>query len=241
MNQLVHSRHDGAAGVITMDDGKVNVLSVAMFEALNAALDRAEADLSVVVITGRAGVLSAGFDLAVFKRDKAALVAMLTAGAKLTERLLSHPAPVIVACNGHAVAMGVFLLLAADYRVGIAGAAARICANEVQIGLTLPRFATEVCRARLHPCAFNRAAVLAEAFSPEDAVVAGFLDILVPAEQLMQIALQKAEAFARLDRASHTATKLRAREQSLRSLRTAIAADIDDWNSRLAGASLAQP
>lgn len=233
MNQLVHNRREGAASVITLDDGKVNVLSVAMFEALNAALERAQADQTVVVITGRGAVLSAGFDLAVFKRDKTELVAMLTAGAKLTERLLSFPAPVIVACNGHAIAMGVFLLLSTDYRIGTAGSDAKFCANEVQIGMTLPRFATEICRQRLQPAAFNRATQLAEAFASEPAVSAGFLDALVSAEELMQAALQKAEAFAKLDRASHTATKLRAREAALQSLRAAIAADIEDWNSRL--------
>jgi enoyl-CoA hydratase len=239
MNQLVHTRREGAASVITLDDGKVNVLSVTMFEALNAALDRAQADQTVVVITGRAGVFSAGFDLAVFKHDKAEVVAMLTAGAKLTERLLSHPAPVVVACNGHAIAMGVFILLSADYRIGIAGAATRTCANEVAIGLTLPRFAIEVCRQRLHPGALNCAAVLAEVFTPEQAVTAGFLDALVPAEELMRVALQKAEAFAKLDRASHTATKLRVREQALKSLRAAIVADVEDWNSRTGRETLA--
>jgi enoyl-CoA hydratase len=233
MNQLVHTRREGAASVITLDDGKVNVLSVAMFEALNAALDGAQADQTVVVITGRAGVFSAGFDLAVFERDKDEVVAMLTAGAKLTERLLSHPAPVIAACNGHAIAMGVFILLSSDYRIGIAGAAAKVCTNEVAIGMTLPRFATEVSRQRLHPGALNCAAVLAEPFTPEQAVTAGFLDALVPADELMQAALQKAEAFAKLDRASHAATKLRVREPALKALHAAIAADVDDWNSRM--------
>ena len=150
MQELVSYRLGDGIATVTMDDGKANVMSLRMLQALNGALDRAEADLATVVLTGRPGMFSGGFDLAVFKTDPQALFAMLEAGARLTERALVFPRPIVAACSGHAIAMGAFLLLSTDVRIGI-DADARIQVNEVQIGLSLPRFAIEVCRQRLTP------------------------------------------------------------------------------------------
>ena len=211
MSELVRYERIDAVSVVTMDDGKVNALSEAMFLALNAALDRAQADATVVLLTGRPKLFSAGFDLAVFKRGKAEQVAMLSAGARMTERLLSFPAPVVAAAGGHAIAMGAFLLLSADVRFGVSNSATLIQANEVEIGMTVPRFATEVCRQRLAPAHFNRVVITAEPYSPQRAVEAGFLDELVPADQLLSAARAKAAALAKLVRENHVATKLRAR------------------------------
>jgi enoyl-CoA hydratase len=232
MGGLVGYERSDAVSVLTMDDGKVNVMSSAMLGALNAALDRAQADGTVVLIAGRENVFSAGFDLAVFKQDKAAQVAMLSAGARITERLLSFPAPVVAAVGGHAIAMGAFLALSADLRIGVLNGAGKMAANEVQIGMTVPRFATEVCRQRLAPAHFNRVLITAEPYDPQRAVEAGFLDELAPAGQLLQTARAKAAALAKLVRENHVATKLRARGDALQALRRAIEADIADWNAR---------
>jgi enoyl-CoA hydratase len=217
---------DGVA-TVTMDDGKVNVLSPGMLAAVGAALDRASDDGAVVVLTGRDGAFSAGFDLAVLRAGGPEAVSMLLAGFELAERLLSFPQPVVVACSGHALAMGSFLLLSVDYRVGADGPY-RIGANEVAIGLTMPRFGVEICRQRLTPACFNRAVVNAEIFSPADAVTAGFLDAVVAPSDLSQAARAHATGLAALDRRAHAATKLRARDQARRAVRAAIEADAVD-------------
>jgi enoyl-CoA hydratase len=214
----------GAVATVTMDDGKVNVLSVAMLAEINQALDRAEADHAVVVLTGRAGVFSAGFDLAVLRAGGDDAATMLRSGFDLAERLLSFPTPVVIACTGHAIAMGVFLVLSGDYRLGVDGSF-KLTANEVAIGLTLPYAAIEVCRQRLTPAAFNRFVILAEPFAPGDAVGAGILDRVVATSELGDVARSTAVALAGLDLAAHAATKLRVREASLRALRTAIDSD----------------
>src|SRR5579864_7069949 len=121
MSTLVSYRRRDSVATITMDDGKVNALSLAMFTELGAAFDRAAADGAVVVLTGRPGVFSAGFDLPVLRAGGTAAAQLLHAGFELAERMLAFPAPVLVACPGHAVAMGVFLLLSGDYRIGAAG------------------------------------------------------------------------------------------------------------------------
>lgn len=232
MTSLLHYSSDGLISTITLDDGKANALSVEMLTQLNAALDRAESDKCAVLITGREGMFSGGFDLAVFRSDREQVFRMLKAGAEITERLLSFPAPVVGACTGHAIAMGAFLLLSTDVRIGVKGGSFKIAVNEVQIGMTLPRFAIEVCRQRLTPAAFNRALITAEPHDHERALEAGFLDYLVPAAEFHEAARARTLALTKLVREAYIATKRRVREQTLTTLRKAIELDIADWQAR---------
>lgn len=215
---------------ITMDDGKVNALSLDMLSEINAALDRAVTDGAVVVLTGRDGILSAGFDLKVLGAGGPDAVAMLRAGFELSERLLSFPTPVVVACPGHAMAMGVFLLLSGDYCIAAAGPY-KIRANEVAIGMTMPRAAVEILRQRLTPAAFTRATLLSETFTPDNAIEAGLVDRVVDTIELMEVAHSTAAELAKLDMRAHAASKLRAREQALRALRAGIEADMAELGS----------
>ena len=230
---LTYALEDGIA-TIAIDDGKANVMSVSMLRALDAALDKAAADKAVVVIRGRTGMFSAGFDLTVFKRDPQELFEMLRAGAAITERLLSFPYPVVAVCTGHAIAMGAFLLLSTDLRIG-ASDDAKIQVNEVQIGLTLPHFAIEVCRQRLSPAHFNLATITATPYNPHQAVVAGFLDEVVPAESLAAVLKSRTDHLRKLDAESFTATKLRLRDPALTLLRDAIKRDVEGWSQRFQG------
>jgi enoyl-CoA hydratase len=216
MSPIDYALDDGIA-TITIDDGKVNALSSATSTAIAAALDRAEADGAVVVLTGRERTLSAGFDL---RSDD--WRAMLADGARLAERLLSFPQPTVVACNGNAIAMGGFLLLSADVRVGAAGPY-RIGLNEVAIGLTLPHFAIAIARHRLPAPAFDRCTTTGVLIGPREAAVAGFLDRVVEPEELREAALEEARALTGVDRKAHAATKLRVRERALDELRDGIA------------------
>ena len=147
-----------------------------------------------------------------------------TMGFELAHRMLSFPTPIIVACNGHAIAMGVFLVLAADYRLGADGPF-KIGANEVAIGITMPHFGVEICRQRLAPAHFNRAVIFSEMYSPTDAVPAGFLDRVVPAAELQNEAHKLATALTKLNMTAHAASKLRLRDQTLKAIRAAIDAD----------------
>jgi enoyl-CoA hydratase/carnithine racemase len=230
MGTLVTYRLADSVATITMDDGKVNALSRPMLTELGAAFDRAAADRAVVVLTGRAGVFSAGFDLPVLRAGGAAAAGLLHAGFELAERMLAFPTPVLVACPGHAVAMGVFLVLSGDYRIGASGPY-KLTANEVAIGMTMPLAAVEICRQRLTPACFNRAVLLAEVFKPQDAVAAGFLDRLVPPAELAEAAAAAAAALTTLDLDAHAASKLRARQLTLTALREAIDRDDDAYRA----------
>jgi enoyl-CoA hydratase/carnithine racemase len=222
--RVTYELEEGPVARITMDDGKVNALSLEMLTKVGAALDQAVSDGAVVVLTGRERVFSAGFDLSVLRSGGPEAAAMLRAGFELAQQLLSLPVPGVIACPGHAVAMGAFLLLSADYRVGAAGPF-RITANEVALGLTMPWTPIEICRQRLAPAHFNRAVILAETYSPGDAVTAGFLDRVVDAPELADVARGIASDLAKLDMKAHAASKLRARAHALEAIRTAIEAD----------------
>jgi enoyl-CoA hydratase/carnithine racemase len=224
MTALVGYELEDGIATVTMDDGKVNVMSVPMLADVNAALDQAEADRAVVVLAGRDGVFSAGFDLPVLRAGGSRAVSMVRAGFELAERLLAFPLPVVMACTGHAVAMGAFLLLSGDYRLGASGTY-KLTANEVAIGLTMPRAAVEVLRQRLTPAHFNRAVTLAEPFSPANAVEAGFLDQVVEPDELHHAAHDIAVQLTKLDLDAHKASKLRARHHALEALRAGIETD----------------
>jgi enoyl-CoA hydratase len=233
VSSLVSYECADSIATVTMDDGKVNVLSPQMLVELGSALDAAEQEAGVVVLTGREGRFSGGFDLTILQGGGKAAVSMLDSGFALAERLLRFPKPVVAACNGHAIAMAAFLLNSTDYRLGASGPY-RITANEVALGLTMPRAATEICRQRLTPAHFHRAVSLAEVYSPAGAVEAGFLDETVEAGELAAAARGRATQLLTLDPAAHAATKLRAREQALAALGAARAADNAELEQRLA-------
>ena len=144
-----------------------------------------------------------------------------SAGFELAERLLGFPRPVVIACTGHALAMGSFLVLCGDYRVGADGPF-KVQANEVAIGLTMPLAAVAILRYRLTPSAFDRAVGLAELFAPADAVGAGWLDRLVEPDDVVPAAREIAASFAGLDPAAHAGSKRRARATVLAEVRRGI-------------------
>lgn len=230
MSTLVtYSTEEGVA-TIAMDDGKRNALSSEMFAELNAAFDRALAEKVPVILTGRPETFSAGFDLKVMMAGGAPAASMVLSGFELGERLMQFPTPVVVACNGNAIAMGAFLLLSSDYRIGTAGPY-RVVANEVALGITMPYFAIEICRQRLTPQHFNRAVNNSEPYDPEDAVVAGWLDRVVPAAETMSTARSTIAGLMKLNAAAHAATKLRLRAVTLKAIRTAIEADRESFRT----------
>jgi enoyl-CoA hydratase len=214
---------DGVA-VITIDDGKANALSSALLAEVNSALDKAAVDDAVVLLCGRPGIFSGGFDLKVMRGGGRDAATMLEDGFQLALRLLSYPAPVVLACTGHAIAMGSFILLSVDYRIGARGAY-KIVANEVAIGMTLPWTAVEICRHRLAPAHFYRAVNLSEVYSPDGAVAAGFLDETVEETALMERALEFCAGMTMLSRAAHVATKSRTRENAIAAIEAGFSID----------------
>ena len=193
-DQSVHYSLDDGVATIRIDDGKRNALSPDVLNQIYAAFDRAEEDRAIVILSGRESVFSAGFDLKVMKRGGATALRMLKLGYGLTARVLGYPHPVVVACTGHSLAMGVFLMLSADYIIGSRGDF-KIAANEVAIGMTMPRVAAAMLKHRLQPAAAQRAITVSHFFDPDAARQAGFFDELVEPDELMQRAANTGREF----------------------------------------------
>jgi enoyl-CoA hydratase/carnithine racemase len=223
---LVTTTRSGAISAIVMDDGKANVMSLSMLNALHAAFDAAERDKTVPILSARGRHFSGGFDLNVFKSGSAEQqYLMVRAGAELALRILSFPTPVVVACHGNAFPMGAFLIMSADHRIAAEGDY-RIGMNEVAIGLTVPRFAVEIARQRLTPAYFSRVVINAEMLGPAEAVTAGFFDRVVPAAELERAAQAAAQALSTLNMAAYAATKARARGAVIAMIRAMIDEDV---------------
>ncbi len=174
----------GGVATISIDDGKANALSHAVLEGVESALDRAlDADVAAVVVEGRDGKFSAGFDLAVMTSGPTEARDMLGRGAELGLRFYELPVPVVFAVTGHALAMGGILQCCADVRIGADGPY-KIGLPEVRIGMPVPAFAVELCRDRLSPRWFNRAVQLGEGLDPRQALEAGFFDEVVELDQV---------------------------------------------------------
>ena len=212
---------------IRIDDGKRNALSPEILRAIYQALDQAESDRAIVILTGRESVFSAGFDLNVMKRGGVNAIRMLRLGYSLTARVLTYPYPIIAACNGHSLAMGVFLMLSADYVIGSHGDF-KIAANEVAIGMPMPRVAAAMLRHRLNPAAFQRAVTVSSYFDVESAQGAGFFDEVVEPTELISRANDCAREFSKLSPAAHKKSKRRIRAALVRRIRFSVPLDLFD-------------
>ena len=197
--------------LIRMDDGKANVINFTMIAALNAALDEAETKAKAIVLSGREGRFSGGFDLqALTGSGQESAVKLLDEGARLLVRLYGNPLPVLAACTGHAIAMGVFILHACDTRVGASGAY-KIGANETTNGMVLPLFALELSKDRLNPLHVTKALVQAFLYDPQGAVEAGYLDSLAPLDQVEAHAIGLAGQLSQLPGHAYHGNKMAVR------------------------------
>ena len=198
MTDLATLKKEGDVSVITLDDGKVNVFSPAMIQQLNALLDQVPEDQGSLLIQGKEGMFSAGFDLKVMQGgDTDAMTKMASGGFRLLARVFSFPRPVVASCTGHAIALGAFMLCCADYRVGVKGEFI-VQANETRNNMSIPTPILEISKSRIAKAHWYRAILNAEAYKIEDAISAGYLDEVVDKEDLSSRAMEIATDLATL-------------------------------------------
>jgi enoyl-CoA hydratase len=224
MSHVTFELRDNVA-VIRMDDGKANALGYALMDALDAALDRAEREAAAVVLTGRKGRFSAGFDLQEMMGGVDKARALVTRGAGALLRLYALPQPLVVACTGHALAGGALMMLTGDLRVAARGAF-RIGLNEVQLGMPVPVLAMELARDRLRPDHLTAATLFANVVDPEGALAAGWVDELSAEEGVLDAGIAHAKRLAQLPREAYAKTKISLRERTLKYVRETLAEDM---------------
>lgn len=201
--------------IVPIDDGKANAVGHKFLDAINGILDRAENDeVGAVILRGREGIFSAGFDLGEFSKSSDAGVSMVTKGMQLLIRLYGFPLPLVAACTGHSIAMGAFIIMACDSRIGTRGTF-KITLPETAMGMEVPPTMLELTASRISPQFVTRAAIQSEVFNPDQAVTAGFLDEVVEASELDARAFAVAEKLAQLPQKQYAANKLSVRKKAL--------------------------
>lgn len=193
--------------IITLDDGKANVFSPKMIQDVNDCLDQVPTQNGALIITGRDGMFSAGFDLKIISAgEMSAITEMTTNGFKLLSRIFSFPRPVLGACSGHGIALGTFLLCCCDYRIGVKGEF-MIGANEMRTNMVIPTPILELIKFRVSNGHKYRAILGAEMYSIEDGIEAGLIDEVVEPENLMEASMHKIKDLASMGHPSYTLTK----------------------------------
>jgi len=199
---------DGGVRVLTLDRPPANAEDETLLTDLGRALDEARANDAVraVVLTGAGRFFSGGFDLAAPRRggDAVRRIGELFRATHLG--LLTLPKPTVAMVNGHAIAGGLVLALACDYRLALDGDY-RIGLNELAVGASYPRVAFEIVRLRL---AHARAAELllgAALYPAREAVRLGIADELLPADRLEPTVLRRAARLGAFPREAYAHTK----------------------------------
>jgi enoyl-CoA hydratase len=212
---------DDGIAKITLDNGKANAISLEVATDFMEALDRAERDAKAILVCGNPGIFSAGFDLKVIAQGMDAAAAMLNQGMLMTEKLYSHPLPVITACEGHSVGMGVFIMLAADYRVGAAGEFA-IRLPETAIGMHFSTILKIIAKSHICPTHHARAIVQSRAYTPEAAATIGMLDEVVEPAKVVEQALFRAKELSALPGDQYATNKLYMRADDIAEIRESL-------------------
>ena len=221
-DQLATLTSEGDVSIITLNDGKANVFSPQMSKTISSLLDEVPDDKGSLVITGRPGIFSAGFDLKIISSgDASAVSSMIKTGFTLLARVYNFPRPVIAACSGHGVALGAFLLCCADYRIGAKGQFI-VQANETRNNMSIPTPILEISKTRISKTHWYRAILNAEAYPIEKAIEPGYLDEVVEAESLMTRAMEVANDLATLGHPHYKTTKDLDQKDTLKRIHDAI-------------------
>ncbi len=206
-DKLATLKKEENISVVTLDDGKANVFSTKMSTDINECLDEVSKEDGCIVLTGREGMFSAGFDLKTLQGgDMDQIQEMTTTGFKLLSRIFSFPRPVIAACSGHGIALGTFLLCCCDYRIGIKGDF-MLGANEMRTNMVIPPPILELIKFRVAQSHKYRAVLGAEMYTFENAKEAGLIDEVVDSNILMETAFNKAKDLATMGHPSYSMTK----------------------------------
>jgi enoyl-CoA hydratase len=192
--------------VIRVDDGKRNALSTAAITQLGVAVGGArDRGCEAVVLLGREGTFSAGFDLAEVRESDESRERLRRSFVELLIGLFEAPQPVVIGCTGHAMAAGAALLVAADRRIGASGSF-RLGFNEAAAGVTISGVTVELARYRM-PMPYLESLVTGDLFEPASAVAAGLLDEVVDPADVEARAMAEAERLLAVPAAAFSAMK----------------------------------
>ena len=212
---------ENGIALISIDDGKANTVGPDFIAAMNAHLDKAEQEANAIVLTGRAGMFCAGFDLKTFQKGPEEAEKLVAAGMRLLTRLYGFPLPLIAACEGHAYGLGAFLLMVSDNRLGT-DTDFQICLPETSISMPFTPVLLSLVHDRLSISEKTMAMLQSKRYSPREAVKAGFLDSVVEPSDLLPQAMELAQSLATLPKDYYCLNKRSLRQVSLRDMTSSL-------------------
>jgi enoyl-CoA hydratase len=211
---IERSEHDGIL-TLRLAHGKASALDVELLGALVRELDGAGENVRAVVLTGTGSIFCAGVDLFRLTQEGADYVRrFLPLLTQALRALFAYPRPVVAAANGHAIAGGGILVLAADYRL-MAEGNGRIGVPELLVGVPFPTAAMEVVRHAVPRHKVQALVYTGRALPPPEALAAGLVDEVVPADQLLPRAQELARQLASIPPEVFRLTKQTLRREAL--------------------------
>lgn len=211
---------DGVA-VVRFDKAPVNALDLDLLETIIASMRSVEGP---VVITGAGRSFSAGVDLrALVDGGSDYAERFVTALSEAFLAIFDHPAPVVAAINGHAIAGGCVLAMCADVRLMSGGT---IGLTELAVGVPFPVAALEVCRYAMGISA-PRAALGAKTIDTDTALARGWVDGVIPKDDLIAEALAVALELGQYSPAAYAATKKQLHRPARAAIDAGAATDAD--------------
>jgi enoyl-CoA hydratase len=211
------TEQDGIA-MLRLADGKANVMSTEFCETLTARF-AAISPARAVVMTGAGRIFSAGVDLLRLVEGGAPYVRkFLPALSTMLATVFSHPAPVVAAINGHAIAGGCVLACAADKRL-MARDSGRIGVTELLVGVPFPPVAMEIMRCAIVPQFFADAIFSGATYTPLEAVGRGLVHDIIDPQALLDRAIAAANALAALPPKAFALSKRQTREPALQRMK----------------------
>ena len=206
-DSIVTLSQENDISIIKLDDGKANAFSYDMLTQVNELLSKVPRDSGALVITGREGLFSGGFDLKTLATgDMEKITKMVQLGYHLLLELYSFDRPIIAAVSGHSIALGLFVTCSADYRIAIDGE--YVCqANEVRNNMDIPIQIMEILKARVNKNYFYPAVFHSDAYTVQDSIAVGFIDEVVPQAEFMGRVMDKAKELATLPHPFYAKTK----------------------------------
>lgn len=226
-------------GVLTMRlaYGKASALDVTFLEGISAALSEASAndDVKALVLTGTGSIFGAGVDLKQILEGKAEYAHRFLPVLDATlEALFVFPKPMVSAINGHAIAGGCIVALAADYKL-MAEGKGRIGVPELKVGVPFPASAFEIVRFSVPKSQVQTLMYGANTYLPDEALARGMVDELVAPEALLEAAQKMAEELAEIPAQTYNVTKRMLRGESVKRIqahRETVADEVKQrWSS----------
>jgi len=226
---VVRIERDGDVCIVRLDRPPVNAIDVGLLREADGVLQQLEerTDVGAVVITGNGRSFSAGLDLKAVPRytpdEQRQTIVTLN---RVVTRLYRLPIPTVAAVNGHAIAGGLVLVLACDYRIG-PSSACELGLTEARAGIPFPVAPLAVVQAELSPAMVRRLTLIARNIGPEEALRDGILDELQPREQVLVRALAVAHERAAIPRVAYERVKRQFRAEVLARLQPFIDSGTD--------------